>query len=307
VPGGGGPLNLKDLFAAVRRHWVVTIACLLATGVASTMVYLNVPVYYTSQTQLVVLTPAARKDANGVDLPFNPYLTAGDGPSQVVASALERIAASPGFRAELAKRGVTTEPSAVVALGGGGVVLELATVGKDPAATGTDLDTLSVLLNETLAKQQLDAGSPENQLLTMKDLVGPSDPTPLPGDRVKLTAIAGVLGLVLTGLVITALASRSRRVPAAAQAPVMAAGGPPDTAGPAAQPAQAVPARPSQEQYRMPTLTGGQRRARQADDTVTQPVPSDGAASLRTNLPRRPVTAPQWQWPEHHHVSDTGR
>lgn len=226
----GIPLNLADLLATVRRHWVVAVACLVATVAVGAVVYLRVPVYYTTQTQLVVLSPAARADSNGDLVAFNPYLTAGDGPSQVMASALQRVAVSPSFEVALANRGVTSEYSVAVATSGGGVVLEVVTVALNPTTALNDLNTASKLLNETLVKQQLDAGSPENQLLTMRDLVGPSQPSPLPGDRMKLAGIATLLGLVLTGLMLTVLAARSRKAPAVALPPAStapAAGAPP--------------------------------------------------------------------------------
>jgi hypothetical protein len=211
------------------------MACLLATVAVAGVVYLRVPVYYTSQTQLVVLSPAARADAGGGSVAFNPYLTAGDGPSQVMASALQRVAVSPSFEVELAELGVTTDYSVAVATSGGGVVLEVATVGLEPATTLSDLAIVSKLLNDTMVRQQLDAGSPENQLLTMRGLVGASEPSPLPGDRMKLSAIAAVLGLVLTAMVIALLAGRATRkplpLPPASLAPAAGAGGPPD--GPA--------------------------------------------------------------------------
>ncbi|HEY0640480.1 MAG TPA: hypothetical protein VGD67_22855, partial [Pseudonocardiaceae bacterium] len=197
----------------MRRHWAVAAACLVATVAVAGVVYLRVPVYYTTQTQLVVLSPASRADSNGDLVAFNPYLTAGDGPSQVMASALQRVAVSPGFEVALRDRGVTTDYSVAVATSGGGVVLEVVTVGLDPQVSLRDLNTVSAFLTETLEKQQIDAGSPENQLLTMRDLVGPSEPEALPGDRMKLAAIAGVLGLVLTALMLTVLATRARRRP----------------------------------------------------------------------------------------------
>jgi hypothetical protein len=262
--------------ATVRRHWVVAVACLVATVAVAAVVYLRVPVYYTTQTQLVVLSPAARADSNGDLVAFNPYLTAGDGPSQVMASALQRVAVSPSFEVALANRGVSSEYSVAVATSGGGVVLEVVTVALNPTTALNDLNTAAKLLNETLVKQQLDAGSPENQLLTMRDLVGPSQPSPLPGDRMKLAGIAGVLGLVLTGLMMTVLAARSRRGPAVPLPPASTApaagSAPPPPSTPA--PAMAQPGGDPPEHGRRRTDRASGRRddpQRRVDDVPGRP------------------------------------
>lgn len=271
---------------------MVALACLVATVAMSAVVYLRVPVYYTTQTQLVVLSPASRADSNGDLVAFNPYLTAGDGPSQVMASALQRVAVSPSFEVALANRGVTSDYSVAVATSGGGVVLEVVTVALDPQTALRDLGTASRLLNETLVKQQLDAGSPENQLLTMRDLVGPSQPSPLPGDRVKLAGIAAALGLVLTGLMLTVLAARSRRQPVALPPATTAPGTPPPP------PPGPTPRRPDEAPGQLvgQRHPDGQRRRgpRDAEETVALPKVSADALRGGAAQPRGPAPAPKW-------------
>jgi hypothetical protein len=209
-------VNALDLVRAARRHLAVVLACLFAAVAVAALVFLQVPVYYSAQTQLVVLSPGTEFDAEGRPQPVNPFLSAGNNAAQVTASALATVATSQTFETELANSGFASEKYAVeVADGGGGVVLLLTTVSKNEQIAARDLATVATLLHETLAKRQIEAGAPENQLFVMRDLVGASDPEVLAGDRNKLTMVAFALGVAMTVLVVVVLEGRDRRRAAA--------------------------------------------------------------------------------------------
>jgi hypothetical protein len=201
-----------DLVRAARRHLTAVLLCLAVTCAATAFVYLKVPVHYVSTSQLVILAPATQT-VDGKSQPINPFLLAGDQASQVTASALAAVASSPSFGADLKTRGLnaTSKPAIAVATAGGGVVLDISMDNVDGAVASHDLEILSTLISDTLKDRQVQAGSPANQLFTIRDLVGESPPTSLSSDRSKLTGISFGLGLVLTILVVVVLEGRRRR------------------------------------------------------------------------------------------------
>jgi capsular polysaccharide biosynthesis protein len=284
-----------DLVKAARRHLVALLVCLAVTCVGTAGVFIEIPVHYVATSELVVLSPD-HQVVNGQVEPVNPFLSAGDQAAQVTASALAAVTTNDSFTNQLKARGFATQsvPTVVVATSGGGVVLDVSVDNTDANIARRDLGTLATLIGDTLRGKQTEAGSPDNQLFTLRSLVGSSEPTKLSSDRSRLTGIAFGLGLLLTILVVVVLEGRRRfRLNAAARAEEETAATDAEEVDDGTPPEAPLPRRPPHHNGALP---GGPRET--AVDGVLDPVVHDrgthdngmlDTAVLETVRNRQPV------------------
>jgi hypothetical protein len=204
-------VNVLDLLRAARRHPVALAILLVATMAVSVAVYLTLPTNYEADASLQLLPPNTQIDPNGKVLPVNPIGVAGGQSAQIEASVLAQVASSKQYVVALTKKGVTSTPAVSVSEFGGGTILAVSTTNRNAAAAGKDLRTLVGSLITELKRSQQQLGAPANSLLSLKNLTGFGPPTPMTGSKVKLTAVTGVLGLIVTLLVIILIDSRASR------------------------------------------------------------------------------------------------
>jgi hypothetical protein len=205
-------LGLSDVLAALRRNIVVIVLLLAATAACATVVWHRVPLTYQSKETMIVLLPRTSVAAGMSDQPVNPYLQAGNFPTQVAASALANISNSDEFVVALRGAGVTSKTTVAVAAYGGGVVLELTAENLSSSAAPKDIRQLSAQLSTEMARRQRDAGAPTNSFITVTDLTQPSASTPVATSRTKMTGITGGIGAIVTlALTVVLDAVRSRR------------------------------------------------------------------------------------------------
>jgi hypothetical protein len=190
---------------------VLFLIFVLLTVAGAAGVYLTVPKPYQATSLLVLLSSDTTVDGNGHTTVVNPWNDAGSNSAQVVASALATVAASDRFLNTLATKGVQSSTSVQVSTGGGGVLLEVATVDKTATVAAQDLATVTEALQTELADRQKAAGAPANSFLHLASLTGQSLPAPQGGSRLKLSGVAVVLGLLVTMIVVAAVDSRARR------------------------------------------------------------------------------------------------
>ncbi|MBA3461570.1 MAG: hypothetical protein H0T46_16530 [Deltaproteobacteria bacterium] len=228
-------MSLLDIIRAVRRHLVVVVLLLIASGAAAYGVYSQVPVYYQSDATMVVLLPSVARGVDDQLVPVNPWTNLGAQSSQVAASALASVAASEDFETSLIDEGVTSDVTVEVAPNyGGGVVLTLNAVSLQASAAQQDLVSVSALVSAALAARQVGAGAPEGTLLTVTDLTSATSPAALATSGIKVAGATVIIGIVVTVVVVLLLEGlRSRRPrPAASEAPTGAPETRPDASGP---------------------------------------------------------------------------
>lgn len=207
-------MSLFDIVIAVRRHIIVVLFLLVATGFAAYGVYGQVPAYYESNASMVVLLPNVTPDENDQLVPVNPWSSLGAQSAQVAASALATIAASEDFQAELTELGVTSDVTVQVATTyGGGVVLTLSAVSLESGATQEDLPLVSAQVAKRLEVLQVAAAAPKGTLLTAADLVAATEPAPLATSAVKVAGVTVGIGLVIVGVVVLLLERLRRGAP----------------------------------------------------------------------------------------------
>lgn len=272
-------MTLEELLRTARRSWRALAAIAVVTLMSTTAAFLLVPVEWSAQTQMVLLTPSNQRDDRGGFLPVNPFLVVGDDAAQVAASAMASIAGSQRFQDGLAERGATGTTAVEVSTSGGGVVLALSTLNGSPDSAQGDLRLLREQLMEYLEERQLEAGAPPTQLYTLADLLGESEPTPV-GER-RATVSAAVLAVGALSLLFTtaALTARRRRSAGAPDAPTAAPGVPvSDPGGPAARWVGPPAARPPH---------GGFPPAAPAGAAPGRARPADGPARPTNGSPTR--------------------
>lgn len=200
-----------DVLGALRRHLLVLVVLLAATGAAGWAVWVSVATSYESSASMVVLTPNTAQGPNGKPLLINPYQNIGVQAAQVAASAIARVASSEEFVDQLARQGVTSDTTVEVAVAyGGGVVLSL--VADNPVAESAraDLAVVSTQIGRELRDRQLIAGAPRNTLLTATDLTAATVPVQLTSSRAKLVGVVLVIGVLVAMVAVVAL-ERLRR------------------------------------------------------------------------------------------------
>ncbi|MGI8693470.1 MAG: hypothetical protein ACR2JK_11330 [Geodermatophilaceae bacterium] len=199
-------MSLFDIVRALRRHVVVVVFLLVASGFAAYGVYSQIPVYYQSDASMVVLLPSVAQGVDEQPVPVNPWSNLGALSSQVAASALATIASSEDFQRTLADLGVTSEVTVQVApTYGGGVVLTLSAVSLDAPAARADLAVVSAQVSEALRLRQLAAAAPDGTLLTAADLSSATEPAPLATSGIKVAGVTVGIGLVIIAVVVLLL------------------------------------------------------------------------------------------------------
>jgi hypothetical protein len=205
-------VNVVDMLRAARRHPVALVILLVATLAASAGVYLTLPTNYEADASLQLLPPNTMVDpTSGKVQLVNPIGVAGGQAAQIEASVLAQIASSKPFVVALQEKKVTSATVVSVSQYGGGTILAVSATNRSAAAAVSDLKVLVGSLIDELKTDQQQLGAPANSLLSLKNLTGFGAPTPMTGSKVKLAAVAGVLGLIVTLLVVLLIDSRAKR------------------------------------------------------------------------------------------------
>lgn len=189
--------GLGIIRAALRHPWVIAI-CLVLTVISSAAVFLLAPKSYSANAQVILLGSNVSLDANGKPVAVNPLSQAGDNAAQVAASALVVISETDSFANALKATGASSSYSVSVSGSGGGVVLIVSTTSKQAAAATHDLPLVVKQLSAALKDQQDKLGAPADTYMSLSGFTGEGAASPASGGRSKLTAVAGILGLLIS-------------------------------------------------------------------------------------------------------------
>lgn len=206
---------LRDMLRSLMRRWYVLLACLLAAGLASYLVYQSTPVAYSAKGSLVLMPPRSTVGPDG-----NPYLFLG-GMGQALDVLASKLSAEDTQAPILeAYPGVayTAEPDRSSS---GSVVL--ATVrGSNGNQVMDALASVVAAVPTTLAAMQESQSVPEDSRISLMTLVVDSQPTVDSKNRtvsVLITAGGGVaLGILFSGLIDGRLLARTGRTVATVRA-----------------------------------------------------------------------------------------
>jgi hypothetical protein len=210
-------MSLVALLAILRsRRWLV-LGMGAAAVLAAAAVFLAVPLSYTATASMVVLSPT-RPVTPGVamsedDRPTaNPYLLFG-GSQATAAQVLNVRMTDDGVADEVARRGVSGDWK-VEFQGATGPLLVVEATEATPAHAVASAAAVVDVATEQFAALQLDAGSPEEQVLQMAVVTVPADPSTEYQAKLRATVLVLGMGFGATVALPLALEGIARRRPA---------------------------------------------------------------------------------------------
>ena len=230
-----------DIWSALRIIWrnrAVAGLGVLLTVAAVVVAGGKVEPEYVASAELQLLAPAAVADSQGVLQETNPWYRVG-GAEGALASTLARVARSQRFALEAQRAGAVRD--VVVGYDGAIVGIKL-TAPTSRAALDSQAILIGLLQTELIDLQQ-SAGAPPQTWVTADPLEQTFAPAEAVGDRNKVMAAVGLLGLALSftaAFVLEALRRGGRAGQGAAREPAPAPAGAP---GPVPHPASWPPAR----------------------------------------------------------------
>ena len=188
----------------MRRWWIALLGFVLSVGAAAGA-YTATPPTYEAGAQTIVLLPPTANPAEDATSPFL-YLPGG---LLVLAQIVSVIPNSPDFREAMARDGYET--TYTVQLQAGTPVATFVVEGATPESTLSTRDELVRRFQLELRRIQTDENVPERQLARARILEASSNAAPQSGDRLRAAALAGVVGAVLTLIVVVLVDKRRNR------------------------------------------------------------------------------------------------
>ncbi|PZF79914.1 hypothetical protein [Jiangella anatolica] len=270
-----------DLWEALRilaRRWFVVVPLLLLTAFGAVNLYSTTEPEYTTTGSILLRGPSVGQDeASGLR---NPYLDYGN--MAVPARVVVDIALTPSTYHDLTgDTGTTFELGLDTTTSAPLVVLNV--TGPSPDAVVTTAQGILEFFSATLRQRQLDAGAPENTLITTEVVTPPVDVLQQNASRLRmLVGVAGVGVLFSVGMAFLVEAilrirarGRSKKPPAKEAEP------PADTTRPVSPPAPVVEPHQSSDNLFRPIRGNG-------DGPETEPEPTPRSARRgASGLPRR--------------------
>jgi hypothetical protein len=186
---------------SLRRNWLVGVIGLLVTiGLVGAVASL-VPANYVATSQLVLLPPLSQPNAsyNGV---VNPYLglTGLQSMADVVSSAMMGNETAKALQ----EAGVSQYSVEYDSLSAGPILIAQVTE-PSPDQASVAITALDEQVPLTVAHLQGEAAISPRSFITAKVIAGPSTPTRSGKTQLRAAALAFVVGLVLTLLVISVI------------------------------------------------------------------------------------------------------
>jgi hypothetical protein len=195
-------MNAMDVLRAVRRHPVISGTCIAVTVIGAAGIYKTVPTTYQNGASYAVLGPDKGIGDNGKLQQLNPWSRAGDAGAQIAASTLVTTGNSSTFQAALKRSGVTSTSSLQVSTSGGGIVVDVTTTSKSAPATGADIPKIFAALKGLLQNNQARVGAPAGSYYQLWEQSSPGVPGRVSSSKVKTAGVAGVLGLLVTLMIV---------------------------------------------------------------------------------------------------------
>jgi uncharacterized protein involved in exopolysaccharide biosynthesis len=207
-------MNLSETLGVARRRKWLLIPLVVLSVALSVAAFLVTPASYEAKSSLVLLAPT--QVVEGDTTPVNPFLNFG-GSQDTAAQVLQVRMGDDQVHERLEDEGVTGEWTFEIE--GSAGPLSVITVEEDsPKAAIRSAAIIAETAQEQFTDMQIQAGSPEAQLINLKAVTTPGTTKTITQARIRNAAAVLALGLALSiGLVFAVEGvSRSRRRAAAA-------------------------------------------------------------------------------------------
>ncbi len=269
-------MNALDVLRVLKRHPVVLTILLAVTLGGVFAVYQTLPVTYQNTTAVALLAPNKTLNDLGQPEKVNPLQVAGSSSAELAASGLVLVANSTAFERQLKRAGVTSAVTVISDPDGGGIVLDVTTASQSRATANADLPKVTSALTAWLRDQQVGLGAPKRTMFTLHALTDAGPATRVSSGRLKTSAVAGVVGILVSIGLVLLYDGRQRR-----RAATPALTRPPNGAGArgaarrgADRPSDGPPGRPGRGNGRTRPVPGAARtRLGGARDRRTPAVP----------------------------------
>jgi capsular polysaccharide biosynthesis protein len=191
-------MDLWELLKIMGRRWYVTLPVLAVTAlVAVTLPPTIDPEYRASGTMILVGPQGTAADQN-------PFVTAGLGTN---AEAAAIVAQSPNSKALVDEQDLSTEYTVEA----DGPVVVITATGETPSVAVETVTFVEQLLDDQLADLQTQAAVPETALLRVVPLIPEVIATPVYQQRLRVTILTVVIGVLVATLLAMAVEGLSRR------------------------------------------------------------------------------------------------
>jgi hypothetical protein len=167
--------------------------------VGTATVFMKVPLQYTSQAQLVVLSPTKPVVA-GAATPseptpaVNPFLAFG-GSQEVAAQVLLVRMSDDSVGRRLADDGVVGEWKFDIR-GGSGPLLQITATEATPEQASASAEKIMTVATNEFARLQRDAGAPDDQQIRVSVVNVPSKAEPVFDGKIRTSVLVAALGLL---------------------------------------------------------------------------------------------------------------
>ncbi|MFJ3670771.1 Wzz/FepE/Etk N-terminal domain-containing protein [Streptomyces sp. NPDC090106] len=198
-------MDLAEIFRVMRRRWYVLLPGLVLTGGLMAAVLFLVPVTYQSQSTVVLLN--SEKATEAYD--GNPFLSTQTSLTGM-ADGLARNLNSDGSIRELKSRGAKGTFEAKLADNAQGPLMWLTVTGTDKESVLASDKILTDYAKERLDEFQEEQSVDDKAMIRMSTVVPPQDPVAQTKARLQYLVMAGVLGLVLSLVVVFWVEARRR-------------------------------------------------------------------------------------------------
>lgn len=191
-------MEFGDLFAILRRRWIITIPMLVLTVLAIAGSWVMIHTQYESQVQLSMINAPKVSNEPGND--GNPFL-AFDTTLAVDADFLARNVTSDQAGQQLAARGLKGTYTAELAANALGPFMQMSVTGTSKQDVSRSTQILVTFTEQRWMQLQQSSSVPNSSIIGMTEIEPPSTPTAV--QKRKIEAVAGVAvgGLVLSVLV----------------------------------------------------------------------------------------------------------
>jgi hypothetical protein len=204
-----------DIWRALKivgRRWYVSLTILLLCAAATTSLVARADAKYTAQAVITLLPPAVKLPADSeVEVIANPYMQTGLGHAATAVAS----AANSDVVADRLKAAGLGEVTFEVSTFEGSPILNISVESNDFVGTQQAVEVVLVTVEQVTRDLQLNAGSPETQLITSQVLAPtPGEPTESLATKTRVAlgmGVATILAVMTSALVFDDLATRARR------------------------------------------------------------------------------------------------
>ncbi len=215
-------MDLAEIFRVMRRRWYVLLPGLLLTAALAAGVLVADPTKYQSQATVELLNSQKAT----VSFDGNPFLS-----TQVsltsMADTLSRDLNSDASVAALKSQGVTGSSNAMIANNAEAPLMWLTIIGTNRDAVLKSDQIMANYAAQRLQQLQSQLSVTPDAMIRMMTIVPPQAPAAQTKTKIEYSALAAVLGLVLTltGCFYTEARTRPRVLPESMAVENSAAGG----------------------------------------------------------------------------------